>query len=490
MPTSTSKSPNINENENPFRIPSTKEIFQVRSNEKKDRTEKRKQNLSLPVVDKTTFANSVSKSTIKIRDEKLETKREPEFLKHTDVSKMKNLAEKENMSEYIQQKREMFLLQMSLDSTRREVKKLDEKLEARESKLEHDEKDLEEDVRKFDEFLKSNDVSAVEAMKIAEKETKSRQITDQQNKRLSQKINSLNNERAKYKESLAECMEYKKFLDSLAPDEWKEKIKKKKEEKKNTKHEDQEFSEETENLLGEDFEMYFQDPKQLLDVFSELESRNLTLIQRCQDYEEKLDKLKHEFAEEQAKLETQGEILGKQIGRLKKSIKEEEDRQISFQGEKTKKSEESIESLRNAAKRRLDGRIETIFKEAGIGSDSQMSTLGMLSAIETKLTSVISEIIELPEDFRAKKEKERERYRRKMTRDQKMREQSIQQQERVKRALQRSQEPIKKAVGKPLMYKSVPPTSPRQKKRKNSSNSKSLNSIETNSTDDFLDFLK
>eukprot|EP00761_Pharyngomonas_kirbyi_P006869 gb/GECH01006878.1/.p1 GENE.gb/GECH01006878.1/~~gb/GECH01006878.1/.p1 ORF type:complete len:313 (+),score=77.72 gb/GECH01006878.1/:1-939(+) len=252
MPTSTSKSPNINENENPFRIPSTKEIFQVRSNEKKDRTEKRKQNLSLPVVDKTTFANSVSKSTIKIRDEKLETKREPEFLKHTDVSKMKNLAEKENMSEYIQQKREMFLLQMSLDSTRREVKKLDEKLEARESKLEHDEKDLEEDVRKFDEFLKSNDVSAVEAMKIAEKETKSRQITDQQNKRLSQKINSLNNERAKYKESLAECMEYKKFLDSLAPDEWKEKIKKKKEEKKNTKHEDQEFSEETENLLGED----------------------------------------------------------------------------------------------------------------------------------------------------------------------------------------------------------------------------------------------
>lgn len=62
------------------------------------------------------------------------------------------------MSEYIQKKREMFLLQMALDTKKYEIKKLEEKAAAREEKLRKDELLLQQDEQKFNEFLKDNDV--------------------------------------------------------------------------------------------------------------------------------------------------------------------------------------------------------------------------------------------------------------------------------------------------------------------------------------------
>lgn len=40
-------------------------------------------------------------------------------------------------------------------------------------------------------------------------------------------------------------------------------------------------------------ELYFQDPQQLLDIFSELEEQNLSLIQNSQETEEALEEMKH-----------------------------------------------------------------------------------------------------------------------------------------------------------------------------------------------------
>jgi len=42
-------------------------------------------------------------------------------------------------------------------------------------------------------------------------------------------------------------------------------------------------------------EMYFKEPQQLLDIFSQLEERNLFLIQNVQETEEALEELKQNF---------------------------------------------------------------------------------------------------------------------------------------------------------------------------------------------------
>lgn len=47
----------------------------------------------------------------------------------------------------------------------------------------------------------------------------------------------------------------------------------------------------------EEQEMYFQQPQQLMTIFSELEENNLSLIQSCQETEETLEELRKNIAE-------------------------------------------------------------------------------------------------------------------------------------------------------------------------------------------------
>ena len=72
---------------------------------------------------------------------------------------------KENLHDYIEKKREMFLVQYALGVKREEMRKLEEIAQLEEQKLLDDEKALEEDAAKFDAFLKENDKNSVEAIK-------------------------------------------------------------------------------------------------------------------------------------------------------------------------------------------------------------------------------------------------------------------------------------------------------------------------------------
>jgi len=71
--------------------------------------------------------------------------------------------EKENLTDFISKKREMFLLEYSLSVKRDEIKKLDEIARQREEKLRVSEKMLEENAARFDAFLKNNNMETMEA---------------------------------------------------------------------------------------------------------------------------------------------------------------------------------------------------------------------------------------------------------------------------------------------------------------------------------------
>ena len=136
------------------------------------------------------------------------------------------------MNELIAKKREMFLVQMSLDTKREEIRKLEEKAQMKEEALQRSEQMLEEDAMRFDAFLKENDKKAHDAIKRAEEETKKKQEKAQEIKRLTQQIQALNSEMSKHREALEDCMRYKKFLDMLTPPEWFEQHARNQEEKR------------------------------------------------------------------------------------------------------------------------------------------------------------------------------------------------------------------------------------------------------------------
>lgn len=75
---------------------------------------------------------------------------------------------KENMKEFISNKKEIFMIQMSLDIKKAEISKLEESINSREKELEQAERLLEEDAVRFDAFLKENDKNAHEAMRQGE----------------------------------------------------------------------------------------------------------------------------------------------------------------------------------------------------------------------------------------------------------------------------------------------------------------------------------
>lgn len=223
--------------ENPFKLPNDDKIFQMREIERSKKQKAREENFKLKVWEKTNAETMSRAQRIK------ELVGEAKVITALDVNKtvlednMRVVAqrhqEKENMTEFIAKKREMFLVQMSLDTKREEIRKLEEKAQMKEEALQRSEQMLEEDAMRFDAFLKENDKKAHEAIKRAEEETKKKQDKTQEIKRLTQQIQALNSEMSKHKEALEDCLRYKQFLDMLTPPEWFENHKIEQENKRN-----------------------------------------------------------------------------------------------------------------------------------------------------------------------------------------------------------------------------------------------------------------
>ena len=209
---------------------------------------------------------------------------------------------------------------------------------------------LEEDAIRFDTFLKENDHEAHKAIKRAEQETKAKQEKVQEIKKLHQEIQAVQSEMTKLREHLDDCERYKKFLDKLTPEEWfedqkqkkldrarermetkrgairgeweerckairgeweekqkeeEEKRKKKKTRRKNARESPRsegpvlppapEFKDSRDYLSDTEPPMYFQEPHQLLAIFTALEEQNLFLIQNSQETEQALEELKQTF---------------------------------------------------------------------------------------------------------------------------------------------------------------------------------------------------
>ncbi|EPZ31136.1 hypothetical protein ROZALSC1DRAFT_28063 [Rozella allomycis CSF55] len=399
--------------ENPFRVPKDDEIFGLREKEKKKLSKKKLHEMSI-----------IEKSTIKRNNYKAVLKSEEE--------------ESQSLVELAKKKGNDILL----------LKK-----QIREQKLLDDEKALEEDAAKFDAFLKENDKNSVEAMKRAELETKAKLEKMQEIKKINAQIVNIRSEMSKNEDQLKDYQKYREFLEKLSPSDWLQERKLKKLQEKSLKETNslgdeisnsarrkrrpskvnsEEEAEKVENDLNydpdsdleEEAPLYFQNPQQLLAIFSELEETNLSLIQNVQEMEETLEDLRQKTHETEKSMEKATKGLRDQIEFIEAAIKKEE--------EKAKILEER-------------------------SKDTNIGTLSMLTAIENKLEQLFESIEMLPPDKVEQAEKIKDKERRHRIREEKLEAQRLIQEERVQRALERAKAPVKKKTGKPLVFRSAPP---------------------------------
>ncbi|XP_014769785.1 cilia- and flagella-associated protein 100-like [Octopus bimaculoides] len=211
---------------NPFKMAIDADIFELREKERMIKNEERLKQKNLKIHQKVTYAHKIkSHKRITMKpDEDLEEDGEEEESKSVKDDSQFTIAitkdrrfERETIGEYISKKREMFRVQYAIGVMRHEMRKLDEIAQAEERKLEMAEQYLEEDASMFDEFLKENDKSSVEAIKIAEQETKEKLEKVAEIKKINASIMSLKSEISKAEDTLKEYKIYRDFLENLAP---------------------------------------------------------------------------------------------------------------------------------------------------------------------------------------------------------------------------------------------------------------------------------
>ncbi|KAM4676028.1 coiled-coil domain-containing protein 38 [Discoglossus pictus] len=359
---------------NPFAC-SDNDIFIFLNKQLKEKEEERKLNLHLKAWDKTTSASRArcqSNSSKKILLELDEHNEKPEDVEEDKqkspikcdpkwaLLKARRIrVEKDTLSDYINQTREMFLAQYAAVVKQDAIMAMKETVQKEEKKITDAEKKLENETIVFEEFLKENDRNAVEALKIADQETKSKLEKNAEIRKASVEMMAIKSDIARCEEIITEYIMYEAFLRKLSPPEWQESQKQKKLSRTETKGKEKDRKrtvvlpaitkkqegrttrlmsraettndhrpmsyrktsvsdgrrssvrsqsispkeqavDDRETLKGdsdseEEPELYFTDPQQLLQIFAELEEQNLTLIQNSQDYDDTLQEIKAKY---------------------------------------------------------------------------------------------------------------------------------------------------------------------------------------------------
>ncbi|XP_042679811.1 cilia- and flagella-associated protein 100 [Centrocercus urophasianus] len=234
---------------NPFTVPPDIDIFAIRNKERKKAKEEREKMKTMKIHEKMTYS-AKNKAKEKGFRKALQKEEEEENRKQaTDEERLKALQEclswkiaikkdypleKETFRDYINDRREIFLLEYAIAVKKEEIQKLENIAKKEERKLEKAENNLEKDIAVFDEFLKENHKSSIQALKIAEKESavKAKKVVEIH--AISSQIMSLQSDITRFENSLREYKMYRDFLYQLSPKEWQEEYEKKREKKLKT----------------------------------------------------------------------------------------------------------------------------------------------------------------------------------------------------------------------------------------------------------------
>eukprot|EP00434_Breviolum_minutum_P005423 symbB.v1.2.004780.t2/scaffold274.1/size244435/21 len=158
--------------DNPFKLPSDDKIFAMREEERQRRAEERERVKHLHVWEKVTAASGHSR-TRRIDDDDAQASARPDV--RPEGLGRDARRDKENISDFVAKKREMFLVQMSLDVKKAEILKLDARAKDKEEALNKSKQMLDKDVERFDAFLNTNDDRAHDAMQKADTKAREKQ---------------------------------------------------------------------------------------------------------------------------------------------------------------------------------------------------------------------------------------------------------------------------------------------------------------------------
>ncbi|XP_004418628.1 PREDICTED: coiled-coil domain-containing protein 38 [Ceratotherium simum simum] len=207
-------------------------------------------------------------------------------------------------------------------------------------------------------------------------------------------------------------------------------------------------------------ELYFKEPEELLQVFTELEEQNLTLVQYSQDVDENLEDVNKREKLIQDKINSNIEFLLEQKEMLKANCVREEEKAAELElrsrlfsyGEFNSDAQEKLIDS-------LSKKIDQVYKVCiGDGEVGSLNPVQKLVKVESRLVELSDLIESIPKENVEAIERIKQKERRLKLREEKIKEKQKHQEERLKAALERAVAQPKKKLGRRLVYRSKPPS--------------------------------
>jgi hypothetical protein len=429
----------------------------------------------------------------------------------TLVEKLINSIDKhgalEKTSECLQSKRELFLLQFSINVIEDEIRKLEHFVVDKKESIAGIEQLLAIDAEKMKRFLKESDERAQDAIIHVHKETQRRLEKLKEVRSLNLEVLEFQEGIKKHEGILDESLAYSNFLDIMTPIEWvkdrrhdkkerqekrkRERISRRREEWKDEnaeaicdfqakveenmkkiakprrhrgkqvkaeedclaelermkKLEPPTYDDEPITSSDDELPMYFTKPHQIVDVLAALERENVSLIQTTQEADQAAEELRLVHMETSACLGSKVQDLYFTIQTMKEKIAK-----VEAKVDSTPTLEMfTYESESDRALEELRKTVKQVYSECGFSdSDSNISTFSMLVEIESYQEQILEKLAAIPGEYVKKSEKEREKKRREWKRLQNQERQRRAQEEKNKKYLERSLQPPKKKMGPPV----------------------------------------
>ncbi|XP_031205383.1 coiled-coil domain-containing protein 38 isoform X3 [Mastomys coucha] len=205
-------------------------------------------------------------------------------------------------------------------------------------------------------------------------------------------------------------------------------------------------------------EIYFKEPEELLQVLTELEEQNLTLVQYSQDVDENLEDVNKREKFIQDKINNSITFLLEHKHMLRVNCEREEEkaaelelrsRLFSFGQFNSDAQDKLIDSL----SRKINQVYKVCIGDAEVGG---LNAIQKLVKVESRLVELSDLIESIPKESVEAIERIKQKERRQKLREEKLKEKQRHQEERLKAALQRAVAQPKKKLGRRLIYRSKP----------------------------------
>ena len=395
---------------NPFDLPPDQDLFQKRDSENQ-RMKEYKNHLSRQTLIQ---RSSLSKSPLYgagltiSKSKRMNNESASEFYIAPPAPEHQR---REQMHEFVEQKREIFLVQLLIDRKNKEIDRISQTRKTEKKNIADEEAKIAETTNQYKMSRNQIDAELTRGKKSMEDAIKKRTEISKQLKKMRANVSVIESEITKNEYMLESYRNYADFLKKLAPP--------------NTEPMD-----------------VFKDPKQVLDELEKVEMDNLFLIQHCAELtEERENGLTHLNAEID-KTVAEKSSIEESMSKMKQ-VEE-------FTGPETIKSTSLDTTLANLTRSVRKAYMECFKVNADI------SPLAMLERIEIGLEKMYTQSTTIDPKFLTERQSLRDKKRREEQRLAANKKKLEDQKKKAEAALARAKKPIKRRTGRPLNERVLP----------------------------------